>query len=146
MRPVKEWQAVAMLLSVRAFVPALAAILAAGPAQAAKPTTIFEDAQTAAIDAGTGLAAWARQVAHGDMAAIEAGSFVLSGFVALTGLWLLVVRRSNLLRLGFSPAAPEMSEAEGPRAEGERPIRLLEAIAAAKAQMAISESEKKHAR
>jgi len=126
--------------------PALAAILAAGPAQAARPTTIFEDMQAGAIEAGTGLVAWAQQVAHGDMAAIETGGFALSGLIALTGLWLLAVRRTNLLRLGFNPATPEPSEAEASESDIERPVRLLEAIAAAKAQMAISESEKKHGR
>jgi hypothetical protein len=99
-----------------------------------------------ANQAATAAAAYAQAMTAGDMAMIQATGFAFSGLIGLIGFWLLVVRPragSDVIQLGYDgDAAPEEVV---PDQETERPMRLLEAVAAAKAQMAISEAEKKHA-
>ncbi len=127
----------------------LATALAAVPARA----DTLGDAQAMAGRAGTAIQLWAQSwaqgLARGDALAIESGSFVLSGLVALTGLWLLVRRPRRVIveePVVDAPELPELALEELAPPEPERPRRLLEAITAAKAQMDISEAERKHAR
>jgi hypothetical protein len=101
-------------------------------------------------EAAWAIAVYAKAMAAGDMPHIRATSFVLSGLVGLIGLWLLAVR-PRIQFAEFDEAADERYAAEpaveaSVESEADRPTRLLEAIAAAKAQMSISEAEKKHSR
>jgi Kef-type K+ transport system membrane component KefB len=133
-----------------------AATLAFTPANAAMRLMTLEEIKTAAGELGAALlvyadragiaaAAYAQAIAAGDMAMIRATSFVLSALIGLIGFWLLVVgprAASDVILLGYhGDADPEEAVREQ---ETDRPMRFLEAVAAAKAQMAISEAEKKH--
>lgn len=106
------------------------------------------EVQGYASEASWAIAVYAKAMAAGDMPHIRATSFVLSGLVGLIGLWLLAMR-PHIQFVAFDEAMTE-EDAPEPEAEAEseadRPTRLLEAIAAAKAQMSISEAEKKHLR
>jgi hypothetical protein len=107
------------------------------------------DAQRSAGKADQAITAWAQALAAGDMAAIVIACLVLSGLVALLGIWLLVSRpRPSMFlledRVGENLPDPETAEVIA--AAAPRPRRLLEAIAVAKAQMEISEAERKHVR
>ena len=132
------------------WVSAVAVSLAATPAQAADATGFLTEVQGYASEALWAIAVYAKAMAAGDMPHIRPISFVLSGIIGLIGLWLLAVRP----RIPFSEFVgtvndDDTSEPAGDvpvDGEADRPIRLLEAIAAAKAQMSISEAEKKHAR
>jgi Na+-transporting methylmalonyl-CoA/oxaloacetate decarboxylase gamma subunit len=122
--------------------------LAAAPAHAAAMDGFLTEVQGYASEASWAIAVYAKAMAAGDMPHIRATSFVFSGLVGLIGLWLLAVRPHSQF-VAFDEAMPE-EHAPEPEAEAEseadRPTRLLEAIAAAKAQMSISEAEKKHSR
>jgi hypothetical protein len=124
--------------------------LAAAPAHAAAMDGFLTEVQGYASEASWAIAVYAKAMAAGDMPHIRATSFVFSGFVGLIGLWLLAVR-PHIQFVGFDEAmaeedAPEPAAEAPVETEADRPTRLLEAIAAAKAQMSISEAEKKHSR
>ncbi len=155
----KKSRAVQMSLPAR-LVPhglALGALLAGGPARAASAVTVdsvvagagrtAREAGTAASAYGQWLAsdaaAYGQRLLAGDMAAIKIATFAFSGLIALVGLWLLV-RGPRVRRLAL--VHRERQAEPGETGPAERPVRLLEAIAAAKAQMAISAAERKHAR
>jgi hypothetical protein len=133
----------------------LAASLAATPAYAAETNGFLTEVQGYASEVSWAAAVYAKAMAAGDMPHIQATSFALSGVIGLIGLWLLAVRpRIRFDEFRFDEFAGEANEAPAAEPAGEapvegdadRPTRLLEAIAAAKAQMSISEAEKKHAR
>lgn len=128
-------------------VPAAAGLLAAAPAQARDAQGVLTEAEAYVGHAGHALAAHAHALASGDMPAIQLTSFVLSGLVAVIGLWLLLVSpRRPLDDHGEEVLETEAAETVSADGDADRPARLLEAIAAAKAQMSISQAEKKHAR
>ena len=91
------------------------------------------------------------------MMAIKATAFGLSAFIAFIGLWLLLWRVPRdeaviiaideseeepliLTPPAYTPAQPAPTPSI--RGEGRRPIRLLEAVAAARAQYEISVAER----
>ena len=101
-----------------------------------------------ASEAAWAVTVYAKAIAAGDMSHIQATSFVLSGIIGLIGLWLLIVR-PRIQAVQFDEETDDKRTAEpevemSDDGEADRPTRLLEAIAAAKAQMSISEAEKKH--
>lgn len=128
-------------------VPAVAVLLAAAPAQARDARGVLAEAEAYVGHAGQAIAGYAHALAAGDMPAIQSTSFALSGLIAVIGLWLLLVspRRPSDEQddEAFETEAAETASADG---DADRPTRLLEAIAAAKAQMSISQAEKKHSR
>lgn len=97
------------------------------------------------------------QLMSGDMGAIQLLSFGISGFVAVLGFWLLISGRkvpaavedghsdgiANERQRSARPVEPEPQPVTKPLFQpgAPRPLRLLEAIAAAKEQFAISEGE-----
>ncbi len=148
----KERRAVQMFSPLRCifWFSAATASLAAAPAHAAAMAGILTEVQGYASEAAWAIAVYAKAVTTGDMPHIRATSFMLSGFIGLVGLWLLVARPRIQLAEFHERAdkgyAAEPAEAASVESEADRPTRLLEAIAAAKAQMSISEAEKKHSR
>lgn len=137
-----------MLLSFRRafWIFAVLGLLAA-PAHAASAQDVLTEVQAYAGQAGGAIAAFTRAISAGDMASIQKASFTLSGLIALIGLWLLVIRPRLAEHEEVWPEAEEVAATEvETESEADRPTRLLEAIAAAKAQMSISEAEKKHSR
>ena len=128
-------------------VAATAGLLAAAPAHAAAAQGVLTEIQAYLGNGGNAIASHVHALAAGNMAAIQPTSFVLSGLVGIIGLWLLLVGP----RVRFDEFEDEAVEAESTETaptegDADRPIRLLEAIAAAKAQMSISQAEKKHSR
>jgi len=117
----------------------------AAPAHAASTQGVLTEVQAYASQAGGASAAFVHAISAGDMASIQKAGFALSGLIALIGLWLLVIRPRVAEHEEVWPEAEEVAAAEA-EGEADRPTRLLEAIAAAKAQMSISEAEKKHSR
>jgi len=165
MRPVsrtviEERRAVQMFLAIRTpqkivsrISLAMSLLIANGPVRAASRTSVFEDAGHGAVQAGVAIMAYADRIAARDVATIQATAFALSGLIGLVGLWLLVRRTPGgpgHVEIIYAGAASADEEAEASataaEAEPDRPARLLEAVAAAKAQIAISEAEKKHGR
>ena len=130
--------------------PGLAAGLSAAPAHAGTLEQVLSDAQGMASEAGWAFVGWTQLLAVGDMTAIRAGAFALAGLVGLAGLYLLVRAPTALMLDADKVEEQEVAEqADAPQpaqADTGRPMRLLQAITAAKAQMAISEAERKHAR
>lgn len=129
------------------FAAAAAGLLAAAPAHAAGTQGVLTEVQAYLARIGRAISGHVHALAAGDMATIQLTTFALSGFIGLIGLWLLLVSP----RIRPDEAEDEVIEivqVETAPAEGEtdRPTRLLEAIAAAKAQMSISQAEKKHSR
>ncbi len=125
---------------------AAAVALSAGPAYAADTQGVMTEVQAYAGQAGSAVVAFVHAVAAGDMASIQKAAFVLSGLIGLIGLWLLVVRPRLIEDEDDLAEADAIDVAAPAESEADRPARLLEAIAAAKAQMSISEAEKKHSR
>lgn len=123
----------------------LSAALTAVPAQAGAPGDVLARPSVS----GNAVAAWARALVAGDMAAIVTGCFMVSVLIALAGLRLLLIRpRPDLFLLEdrVGEELPEPETADVIAAAPARPRRLIEAITAAKAQMEISQAEKKHGR
>ncbi|MBO9671639.1 MAG: hypothetical protein J7485_14110 [Sphingobium sp.] len=135
-----------MLLSFRrAFWAAAVLGLWAVPVHATSTQGVLTEVQAYASQAGDAIAAFVHAISAGDMPSIQKAGFALSGLIALIGLWLLVIRPRIVEHEEVRPEAEEVAAAEA-ESEVDRPTRLLEAIAAAKAQMSISEAEKKHSR
>ena len=156
-----------MFLSVRPIPRSFsrAAILAGGSLLAVAPAcagssgvpihaeVILADAQRMATEWGAAVAAYWRPLMAGEMEAIQMATWLFSGLISLIALRLLIRRPYDLAEAAEpdvpvsspGPSRAEPVEVEA-AAEGDRPRRLLEAIAAAKAQMAISAAEQKHAR
>ncbi len=133
----------------RRAVPALLLLPAAAPAQAFTFSAVATEAQAAASQTGARIMTVAQGIMAGDMAAIQAVALALSGLIAVIGLWLLVRRpRAVPFDLEQGEGSEDRDDDGGAPTEPEETpsVRLLEAIAAAKAQMSISEAEKKHAR
>jgi hypothetical protein len=130
------------------WISAAAASSAATPAHAAKMDGLLNEAQGYASEAAWAITVYAKALAAGDMPHIQTTSFVLSGLIGLIGLWLLAVR-PRIRPFESDEGTDEGHSAEpiaepSPESDADRSPRLLEAIAAAKAQMSISEAEKKH--
>jgi hypothetical protein len=131
------------------WVPVVTAASFAAPAHAAAGGGLLTEVQGYASEATWAIAVYAKALAAGDMPHIQATSLVLSGLTGLIGLWLLAVRpRVPLVEYKevAERYAVEPADEPPPESDTDRPTRLLEAIAAAKAQMSISEAEKKHKR
>ena len=159
-RVIKEVRIVQSFLSPRGAAALLMALpmalLAAAPAHAVTSDSAMHDARDIAITTGQAIGVFAIRIAAGDMMAIRGVVFGFSGLVALIGLWMLLLRspreESVIIAMNeegqeplilnspvYRPAQPAPSPAT--RADG-RPERLLEAIAAAKAQYDIAVAER----
>lgn len=91
--------------------------------------------------AGGAVLAFAQAVMAGELASIQKVGFAVSGLVALIGLRLLIVRPRQI---DHQDERPEAIEADTAKTDSgtDRPVRLLDAIAAAKAQMSIDEADR----
>lgn len=144
-------------LSPRGAVALVAALFATGPASAITFDSAMDDARDIAVTTGGEIAVFAQRILAGDMMAIKGAAFGLSGFIALIGLWLLLLRapREEAIVIAvdeeeqeplilhppsYTPAQPAPAR---PASSGEkRPTRLLEAVAAARAQYDIAVAER----
>ncbi|MBO9576987.1 MAG: hypothetical protein J7494_14745 [Sphingobium sp.] len=133
-----------------------AAAFAAVPARAVTLDSAMYDARDIAMTTSEGVAAFAERIVAGDMVAIQGAAFGFSALIAFIGLWLLVLREPRnegviiatdeseesliLHAVGHAPAQPAPSPIARP--ETERPARLLEAVAAARAQYEIAVAER----
>lgn len=148
----------------------LPVLLAATPARAASAGSVMDDAQAVAVDTGAAIGAFAQRILAGDMAAVQAAAFGFSALIAFLGLWLLFLRGprdetvialpdeaadapfvSTRKRTFAQPApiaAPGASApvSAGPAPSADRPARLLDAVAAAKAQFEIGVAERRAGR
>ena len=150
-------RAVPSFLSPRCAAALLTFLLAAGPAQAVTFDSAMDDARDIAVTTGQAMAVFAQRMAMGDMMAIKGAVFGFSGLVALIGLWMLLLRAPReeavviamnevdqeplvLTSPVYKPAQPAPSPAV--QADDQRPTRLLEAVAAARAQYEIAVAER----
>lgn len=134
----------------------MSALLFAGPAGATTLEAAMDDARDIAMTTGQSLAVLAGRIADGDIVAIKGAAFGGIGLVAFVGFWLLVLRAPRdegviiatdeskgpliLHAIGHAPAQPAPMPLARPGTE--RPTRLLEAVAAARAQYEIATAER----
>ncbi len=132
--------------------PVFALLGLAAPAAASSATRGINRAHYVLSNASGAIGAHFRSLLAGDMAAIQLTAFALSGVIALVGFWLLLKPAPWARTVGAVIALPDQSEtqaenratpADAPESTPPPPGRLLEAIAAAKAQLAISQAEEK---
>jgi hypothetical protein len=157
-RVIKEVRAVQFFLSCRRAAVLPVILLAAGPAHAVTLDSALDDARDIAVTTGENVAAFFMRITAGDMTAIQGAVFGFCALIGLIGLWLLLLRvpREEAVIIAmdegeqeplilnppsYTPAQPAPSPTARPGA-AKRPTRLLEAVAAARAQYEITLAER----
>jgi hypothetical protein len=136
-----------------------ATMVVAVPAQALTLEAVAAEAQHIAQDALHRLGSFSERLWSGDMLAIQAAAFGACAIIAVVGLGLLVrtppveeeATEEAFIehqRMQVQPLAGPSARLEGAgdvavQSEAERSVRLLEAVAAAKAQYEIGLAERR---